>query len=90
MWIFPNLPQNVDKFPIPRDPGPVTKMAVTALQSFNLFIMFISIKPYLPVELYCLCLYVCTRLQCISYSCYFANLKICEMCANKATKLFKK
>ena len=31
MWIFPNLPQNVDKFPIPRDPGPVPKMAVTAL-----------------------------------------------------------
>ena len=31
MWIFPNLPQNVDKIPNSKGLGPVPKMAVTAL-----------------------------------------------------------
>ena len=31
MGIFPNLPLNAIKFPIPRAPGPVPKKAVTAL-----------------------------------------------------------
>ena len=35
MWIFPNLPKNIDKFPIPRATGPVPKIAVTALHSVS-------------------------------------------------------
>ena len=35
MWIFPNLPPNVDKIPNSKGPGPRTKKAVTALVLYH-------------------------------------------------------
>ena len=44
MWIFPNLPKNVDKIPNSKGPGPRTKKVVTALHAVFFFIMFLLLR----------------------------------------------